>query len=348
MALLKDKILEHIKNGEDYLIDSFFNINYDQVESTTKHASSEAYINVNLNSEGLYTSYSDFYEIGKVLELNGKVFCDLGSGVGRGSLLHQVLFPDSKSFAYEFVSARVKAGKASALALGLNSEYFIEQDLLNTPLPEADIYYIYLPVGPLLFHVLNQLMEKPGKTIVAIESHGDLIPYLDSEKWLEESRAPLKSSSSRHDPHIYFYETREATGIKKKVDELISDSISLCDLTENEFSYLCRKLSFSSEFELVVEDRDVNSSEVHSWMASTREMLFYPGAYDIETKYPERRILRDKVQSIVRVGQHWKFWRELRFNRHKYRDKGEIRKLIRTPEKMIEFNSGIRIKLSDL
>ena len=142
--------------------------------------------------EALYTSTDDFTTIFSEVKSIG-TFADLGAGMGQGCLIYASLFPDAKSIAVEFSSARVKAGREIANSHGLHNIEFREADLLIAPLPHADTYFLYFPTGPVLDKIVYELLEKEKFQLIVIESHGDLFARLNKEERLELlQEIPLK------------------------------------------------------------------------------------------------------------------------------------------------------------
>jgi hypothetical protein len=82
----------------------------------------------------------------------------------------------------------------------------ISADLLSAEIPEADVYFLYFPTGPVLDRVLEELYRaQKFFRLLAIESHGDLLPRLELESFLQlQEEIPLKSP--RHYPKARLYE----------------------------------------------------------------------------------------------------------------------------------------------
>lgn len=159
----------------------------------------------NLSAEALYTSVEDLREIFKHPLINGK-FLDLGCGQGMAPLLYGNLFPDRASAGIEFESERLKVGELFRKEHDLENVSLIHADLLTTSIPRADTYFLYFPTGPVLDRLLTELYKRNHSfTLIAIESHGDLLPRLDLENWLtQKGEIPLKSC--RHHPSARIYQ----------------------------------------------------------------------------------------------------------------------------------------------
>lgn len=136
---------------------------------------------------------------------------DLGSGLGHTVITYAGKFPDRFAVGIEREASRVEASKTIAEALRLSCD-FIQGDLLTARLPEGDTYFLYFPQGHVLDRILSELLRKEKFTLVAIESHGDLLPRLEKETWLRlEKEIPLKHE--RHYPCARIY--RPEDGMRK-------------------------------------------------------------------------------------------------------------------------------------
>jgi len=73
-----------------------------------------------------------------------RAFVDLGSGGGKVVLL-VALLTGARAIGIERDGRLVAHAQRAARALGLTSASFVEGDLTRDPLPEGDIYYMFIP-----------------------------------------------------------------------------------------------------------------------------------------------------------------------------------------------------------
>jgi hypothetical protein len=80
------------------------------------------------------------------LDEPGRSFVDLGSGCGKAVLL-AALLTGAQATGLELDPALVDHARAAAKGLGLDPARatFVEADLRRSPLPSADVYYMYIP-----------------------------------------------------------------------------------------------------------------------------------------------------------------------------------------------------------
>jgi hypothetical protein len=131
---------------------------------------------------------------------------DLGSGLGHTVFTYKESFPDRDAIGIERELSRVEASRKISSSLRVPAT-FIHGDLLTSPLPEGQTYFLYFPQGHVLDRILSELARRETFTLVAIESHGDLFQRLEKESWLKlEKEIPLKSA--RHHPFARIYRAR--------------------------------------------------------------------------------------------------------------------------------------------
>jgi SAM-dependent methyltransferase len=120
----------------DHLIEEILDIAYPPLEQ------------VPLPKEAVSYSPSGLAEILFVLAeaklSHAKTFVDLGSGLGKVTLL-VALFSGATSYGIELDPHLVAEARAAAASLSLDNARFIEGDLQSTPLPPADVYYMFIP-----------------------------------------------------------------------------------------------------------------------------------------------------------------------------------------------------------
>jgi SAM-dependent methyltransferase len=111
-------------------------------------------------------------------------FLDLGSGLGQVALLAS-LFSGCRAHGIEIDSAYVAQARRAATGLGLKRVSFEEGDLLEAPLSEASLYYLYTPLtGKLLEQLLERLRKEAGKRLIKIAALGPCASVLQLQDWL--------------------------------------------------------------------------------------------------------------------------------------------------------------------
>ncbi len=156
-----------------------------------------------LDPRALYTSCEDLSRICSHPLIRG-TWVDLGAGEGESLLHYTKMHEHEKAIGIELALDRIeefKKKKKSALAS------LIHGDLFTCEIPDGDIYFLYFPTGPVLDRILTELSKREKSfTIVAIESHGDLLARLDLENWIERiDEIPL--SSMRHYQNAVLYKS---------------------------------------------------------------------------------------------------------------------------------------------
>jgi SAM-dependent methyltransferase len=76
----------------------------------------------------------------------GKTFVDLGSGLGKVTLL-VALLTGARTCGVEIDPGLVGRARTAARSLGIEHAEFLEGDIRDAPLPSADVYYLYIPVA---------------------------------------------------------------------------------------------------------------------------------------------------------------------------------------------------------
>lgn len=189
--------------------------------NSNEHSSIEAGVSEkpesyrNLSEEALYTSQEDFKHIFSHPLVTG-TFADLGCGTGMGSLLYAKMFPERVSLGVDIEEARLLQGKKIQENIGIQNAFLSLSNLLTDDIPVADTYFLYFPTGHILDKILTGLYSLKRKfTLIAIESHGDLLPRLELETWLS-LKAEIPLSSQRHYPNARIY---VSTFAERKVPE---------------------------------------------------------------------------------------------------------------------------------
>lgn len=182
-------------------IDLFYNLNHIHFETDSE----EHY--PDLNQDALNTSYFDYYQILKSIS-KGQNIADLGAGIGRGSLL-SCLLGFKNCFSIEIVTKRCDQLK-SALSQFESEHLAVQADLVRSPIPDCDNYYLYFPKSIALYHILRKLFKKNGLVYVC-EAHGDTIPFLELFPDQLECIKEIPLAMPRHYPFIKIYKIKSAT-----------------------------------------------------------------------------------------------------------------------------------------
>ena len=278
-----------------------------------------------LTAEALLTSAEDFERIFRALP-QIQTWVEPGSGQGLGPVLFAKLNPKAKSVGIEFELARYEASLTLKKTEALSNVTFIHGDLLTTELPPGDSYFLYFPTGMVLDKILHQLGQFTQKVrIVAIESHGDLLPRLRKETWLKEVlQIPL--NGQRHSPNAVVF---EGTG---------PQTPSLHDV------------SFHERY-LLIEDQ--NSS---LWLAESLGLEWIR-----EEEYllacPPRSVLASQVKAVLlfaeieqkfRLALHLRRLGELQIESGRGTHTGVLRKIFVSPSFKVELSTGEQVEWSQI
>lgn len=273
--------------------------------------------------EALCTSPEDVLAIISDPLVHG-TWVDLGSGFGHTVLTYAEKFPERSAIGIEKENARRAIAARIAHERNLNCEFLLG-DLLTHEIPDGETYFLYFSQGHVLDRILSELSRKEIFTLVVIESHGDLFPRLDKEKWLKlEKEIPLRGQRHNHFARIYRPDKleRKLSGLHQvsflERYLLLKDASGLWwgdsfGLSENGDAYL-----------LETPPRTVKGSEVVKIM--TKDELPPLIAFLVSLrKLPDVTIFtRDKVH------------------------KGPLRKIHDAPAFSVEFLSGERVQWSDI
>ena len=219
------------------------NIDLEAIEKDLIKGLPETYAGDRLLPEALYTSEEDAANILASLNLKlGDRVVDLGCGIGSLVLTGAQNYSDITFWGIEVVEERLQVARACAQELKLNNLKLIQGHLTEVNIPRADVYFIYLATGKTYSHLINQLLRESSSRdfkIVAIESHGDLLPDLQSRSWLKVIHSiPLKSE--RHSPRALIFES-----INNNYESQLKRSLMLLD----------RDLRIHGECNWTAEDR---------------------------------------------------------------------------------------------
>lgn len=350
--------------ANDDLIDRLFGIDYNTTEKSLVHKRQEEfYTHQGLESQALNTSYKDFYQLGKLLPEgpDSQVFIDIGAGFARSKLLFSLFFPQYKVIAIEGVKERIEQAKICARAWEIDSSDFIYADLWQTPLPKGDIFFLYFPTGRLLFHLLRQLKKMALSrqiTLVAIESHGDLLPTLEwACPWLIKCDN-ISSASLRHHSEIIVYRSilpEQMSYFVKDEQELLHDLFHRLDqkgsfIFKNirEKQQVLSTLALEDDsWDLIIEDQDVGGKP-YFWSGSSKDLglSIKRGYYHLN--YPPREIPFQKIKGLLSLPPAFKVWQKARLEDKEIDNVGKVRKIILTPKPQIEFSQRGRLPLKNL
>lgn len=126
---------------------------------------------------------------------DGDLFCDLGSGLGRATILvHWLTGVPARGI--EIQPEYCAFARALAASFGLSEVEFVEVDARQAPLDGATVYYLFTPFkGATLQRVLERLKtEAQGRTIT-ICTYGAVSLLTAQEDWLR--------SADGHAPHAF-------------------------------------------------------------------------------------------------------------------------------------------------
>ena len=314
------KKLSDLSNLE---IDKLFQIESYALESKD-YDSKHFYTDGLTSADALYTDYQDLLQIHKLLiALGVKSFCDLGAGIGRAKLLFDYLKSPFQSYSIEFVKERHYEGLKSHKKLNLPfPEGFQNSNLLTCPPPQCDAYFIYLPVGEVLektLAALESIFLNKSCYIIAIESHGDLLNYLedthDHFKLIE--KIPLKAK--RHHEQMCLYQWSPK---KEKIP----------------FWSHWKEFKNRENFQILVED------DQGTWLADLKDSQFGIQRHTVETQFPPRIIPLSQVKGFVEIkGEGLKL---IEKRRAAFKGPlGEMRKLFVLPSPQVEYSSGQKKEL---
>ena len=297
--------------GTDIMLDSLFGINLciegeDVSEAVTTQLDSPDYAGSNLLESALNTSYLDFWQVfERMSEGQQNHFVDPGAGMGRAWLLAKSCFPHIRVTAIELLSERLQPAADFSESVGWSTEGLVVGDLLTPDvLPrDGDVYFLYLPVGVLLTVIEDKLAAIAVKhpiTIIAIESHGDLLEWVRRIAWAEPADMLLKVSLPRHAQDILTKKSRPFADVKLILEqdrEKRSFFRSLLDRgrwlrisdrqnNDNDFQLMASVFYQSSgPYELMIEESDKPSCKFET---DSFELVFLESCWYGVTIQPER------------------------------------------------------------
>lgn len=275
-----------------------------------------------LSSEALYTPPEDLLRIFSHPLINGTLV-DLGCGHGLSLISYCTLYPDRMGIGIELEESRVRAGSQVVREYNLKNIQFIKDDLLKGKVPKGETYFLYFPTGPVLDRILYELYKSERCfTLVAVESHGDLLRRLALENWLElKDEIPL--SSVRHYPFARIYQRKD---IKRSEDLL--------------------------PFSLTFEDLHLVFGQMNQWIGDSFGME-WTGADRFELKTPPRTIFWKDLQSVrtlssfderIQLAIRMRQGGEVKILTEHTTCMGYIRKIFISPAFVLELSTGEKVE----
>ena len=275
-----------------------------------------------LETQALYTNPHDLVSIFSHPLIQGNLV-DLGAGLGIVPLIYGALYPERKALGLEFEDSRVEVGQKLISEFSLPNVHLKKSDLLTDEIPVGDLYFLYFPTGIVLDRVLSDLyhQQKPFR-LIAIESHGDLLPRLAKENWLRVS-AEVELKIPRHCKFARIYEREFCERDKSLAPHDLSFGEFHLVIGEGE-RWLGESLglewSVGERYELQTPPRSIEWSEV-------KEVLRF---YELEEKVQKAILLRRRGELTIET-------REGILT-------GFIRKIIVAPTFGLEISSGEKVE----
>lgn len=278
-----------------------------------------------LSAQALLTSREDFEAIFSSLP-HIERWVEPGSGHGLGPCLFAELHPSKSATGIEFEEARFKNSQKLKETSGLSNVEFIHADLMESDVPDGDAYFLYFPTGIVLDKILHRIGTSPGSPlIIVIESHGDLIPRLQKEPWLEEvKKIPLHSC--RHSPNAVVF---------KKTGQ-VSDSLHW--------------LSFVRKHLLLKEDNGekwLGESYGLEWSRNNEFNLLTPPR-TIRSSQVEAVYSPEEVEPRYRPALHLRQLGPIRIESNGSSYSGHLRKIFVSPCFKVEISSGQQLEWSQI
>ncbi len=281
-----------------------------------KFSDDELYLG--LNEQALYTSTEDYLNIFHHLGIHeGDSIADIGGGDGRGKLLFDQNYPNSHYYCLEKVSDRFSPSVNKAQEMGLDVSRYLPFDLKTQSLPKCEYYFFYFPFAPWIYSLFEQIISFKGNLII-IESHGDFVDKFErSYSYCFKQTKKIKLYSQRHRPYAYFYEY----DLKQMSDE----------------QYQIRKIRESDVIE--VRQQDILLGEI-TWVHPVDDWALG----DKEGEYQSLSSGRCyKKEEVIRARFFYPHEREYLLA---LRSRPEFRRLIISPETLIENSKGYRVRSS--
>ncbi len=307
----------------------------------------EAYGDGLTGAQALYTDYRDLLIIHNDLRERGLTsFADLGAGNCRSKILFDYLDSPFISAAYEFAHERIEGAKKCYRDLNLKDEKnFFNQDLRSCDLSSYESFLIYLPVGETLDHVIEKLKVMSLKStplLYVIESHGDLIPYLEDRLPHLHLLKKEELHGDRHDPFLRIYQLENSQAqiereeaLKEKATKASMDSggFSLSGLKVWELWFIFSLFREDSYAQFLVREDNFK------WLASVEKWTYGIQKDTLETHYPYRIHHLNQLQAILWPPSPFKEYVKERRDLFKP-PLSALRKIIVSPKAALEFAGG--------
>ncbi len=275
-----------------------------------------------------------------------------------------LFFPHLKVKSIEMIKQRIELAIRVYKNLKLSTEGFIIGRFEDIDLQSAHYIFLYLPSNSILKIMIEKFKKLALATpfkIIAVESHGDLLPTLRKDyPWLITEPFKLKTFSKRWDQNITFFKPLPVSQMKTYIKEEKNlfqiffeilkkkQTLLLQDIPQYWRHPFLLHLAKSKDFELVIKDKDVGRPTEYCWLASTFQLDNTLEGEKYQAMFPERVFSMKQIESIIKPGPDWDDWRKLRFKNENLGSFGEVRKIVISPQKMIEFSKKGRIPLEDL
>ncbi len=320
---------------------NYFALSHEQIESEISQAhlkNEESYVGHGLSAEALYTSFADYYQmLTHPLIRPGDTFVDVGAGICKGSLIAKALDLKIDVLSLELVQERVEAATQALIKKDLSTSGLHVCDLLSESLPRAKHYFIYLPTGVLLSKLLLELRQYCQDSdfyVWCIESHGDLVPTLKHlAPWLELVSDQEKLHSIRHDQALYIFKSSKR---QEYESEIFPKQNELCHLLKPQHDQAA----------LIIRDRDLGSQSDYLWLADLKGLSMGVRPQFLQAHFPDREFAWDKIEHILPAPpEQFLAWFKARREEKYFAKLGYVRKIIISPDPIIEFSSAGRIPL---
>jgi precorrin-6B methylase 2 len=319
MALLsRSSILEILEDQEltstevDQLLDGIFGLTFDEAPSSLEHSYS------GLDSRALLTSYRDYWAMIEKLNPHPTAhFFEPGAGYFRAFFLYSILYPELKYTGIEQVEDRVQTATQAAKELDLDTKDIQLGDALKMR-ESFDLMYLYLPSSPQTQQLIRKAKQRLGTSIIAMESHGDLIPLLDGQRNSLKLTEIIHSESLRHREGIFVYQTSSFE--RDYADKLLEASQDV------------RKC-------FVIAEND------EEFLIPTKDSWFSIQDGYITSEYPLMEIQIKSITDVIVPEKELIPWHHLRFSME---PENKVRKIFTKPEPVIEFVIKGRVPLREL
>ncbi len=181
-------------------------LNYSPEWAESQLETGEEALYAGIQEAALSTPFYDYYQV--LLDLRpGERLVDLGGGHCKGSLLSAALGRSSDCLSLEISSKRIEGARRTLSSLGLESSGVLKFNILRDRLPLVEAYFVYLPLGELIYRPIQQLLKNERSArFYVVESHGDMLDFFDSlSKWFRPLKV-IPSEGQRHKSGVSVYQ----------------------------------------------------------------------------------------------------------------------------------------------